>query len=251
MTTLAQFLGQGVDPGAVQFDEQFAAALLPFLMAAPQGSIFINSGYRSPEAQASIIASNWGNFDLNPADRARWEADVAQFGAIEAGRRWAPVFTGARRLSDGSPFRNWIGLPGSSNHQHGHAADLGYTGEGQAWAHANAADYGLNFRLGNEPWHIELAGRAPSAGGGGGGGPRLSFGGAGPTPADLAALPFSMGAPAPALGLPFGAPGMAPATPMQRQRQNFADMIASVQEQQAQDLERARGPGIAAILNQM
>lgn len=45
--------------------------------------------------------------------------------------------------------------PGKSNHNHGLAGDLVYTGDGKAWAHANAAKYGLYFPMSYEPWHIE------------------------------------------------------------------------------------------------
>lgn len=59
--------------------------------------------------------------------------------------------------------------PGRSNHERGLAADLVYTGDGAAWAHANAARFGLKFPMLSrakgrkfEPWHVELADAAPT-----------------------------------------------------------------------------------------
>lgn len=49
-----------------------------------------------------------------------------------------------------------VAKPGSSNHNHGLAADLQFLSpEAKAYAHANAAKYGLRFPMGDEPWHIE------------------------------------------------------------------------------------------------
>lgn len=165
--TLGGFLGRGRSDSHLDFNDEFGTSLGPFLSAARSAghNISINSGARSPEAQASILAGNMHKFGFSASDRQQWESDVTQYGAIEAGSRWANRFTNARRTSDGSPMRNWIALPGSSNHQHGGAADLAYSSpEARAWAHDNAATFGLDFRLGNEPWHIELARRAEEDG---------------------------------------------------------------------------------------
>lgn len=49
-----------------------------------------------------------------------------------------------------------VAPPGRSNHNHGVAADLSYEDDNaKAWAHANAAKYGLRFPMNNEPWHVE------------------------------------------------------------------------------------------------
>lgn len=134
-------------------------AALQRLIAGSDGRISISSAGRTPEQQAQIIANNWGRFNLPSADLARWQADVQQYGPTEAGNRWEQTFTNARRRSDGSPFRNWIALPGRSQHQRGMAADLRFaTPEARQWAHQNAAQYGLTFPLSNESWHIELIG---------------------------------------------------------------------------------------------
>lgn len=45
--------------------------------------------------------------------------------------------------------------PGHSNHERGVAYDIGGNLE---CAHAHAAEYGLTFPMGHEPWHIEPAG---------------------------------------------------------------------------------------------
>lgn len=65
---------------------------------------------------------------------------------------------------------NWVACPGGSGHGFGIAADLAYNGNSCSqgnwdcnaaakWVHDNAASYGLNFRLSNEPWHIEPTNR--------------------------------------------------------------------------------------------
>lgn len=59
-----------------------------------------------------------------------------------------------------------IACPGGSRHGFGIAADLRFDGTGcpeddfdcnaaATWVHANAANYGLKFRMNYEPWHIE------------------------------------------------------------------------------------------------
>lgn len=62
---------------------------------------------------------------------------------------------------------NWVACPGGSRHGFGIAADLSFNGtscsggwdcnSAATWVHANAANYGLNFRMSWEPWHIEPA----------------------------------------------------------------------------------------------
>jgi hypothetical protein len=106
-----------------------------FLQAAKNEGINlqIGSGYRSVERQAQL-----------------WQQALQKYGSPEAARKW-------------------VAPPGRSMHNSGKAADLWVNGkqisrnskEGE-WAHANAAKYGLHFRMGNEPWHIEpTKGAAP------------------------------------------------------------------------------------------
>lgn len=128
----------------------------------------ITSGYRSPEQQAQIIYDNWHKFDLDQNAKAAWMQDVAELGPKAAGDKWEPIFTKARRTvanGRGDPFRNWIGLPDRSYHQGaglgigGLAIDIEYANDQiSEWMRQNAANYGLNYPLGNEPWHLELAG---------------------------------------------------------------------------------------------
>jgi hypothetical protein len=90
----------------------------------------ILSGYRSVERQREL-----------------WNDAVRRYGSPEAARRW-------------------VAPPGSSQHNHGNAADLTWNGQSLAqapawvvnWLHANAERYGLVFPLSNENWHIELIG---------------------------------------------------------------------------------------------
>lgn len=53
----------------------------------------------------------------------------------------------------------WVAPPGSSPHNKGEAVDLNLPNAAAiAYAHANAAKYGLVFPLANENWHIERQG---------------------------------------------------------------------------------------------
>lgn len=107
-------------------NSNFSAALEAMFAQAPpeiQAQLRVGSGYRSNERQAQL-----------------WEEALQKYGSPEAARKW-------------------VAPPGSSQHNHGNAADLKYLSpEAKAWAHANAAKYGLAFPLDNEDWHIELAG---------------------------------------------------------------------------------------------
>lgn len=80
------------------------------------GRIKITSGYRDPERQAELFRDA-----------------VKKYGSEKAARKW-------------------VAPPGKSNHNHGLAADI--SGD-RAWAHKNAAKYGLVFPMAHEPWHIE------------------------------------------------------------------------------------------------
>lgn len=104
---------------------EFTSALQQLFAAAPPDlGLRVSSGYRSNERQAQL-----------------WEEALAKYGSPEAARKW-------------------VAPPGKSNHNHGHAADLKYLSpEAKAWAHENAAKFGLAFPLGNEDWHVELADR--------------------------------------------------------------------------------------------
>jgi hypothetical protein len=101
-------------------DARFAKALEQ-MIADSGGRMWIVSGFRSVEEQQSL-----------------WDNAVAKYGPDEA--------------------RNWVAPPGSSNHNKGVAVDFGYSDGGLAWAHANAARYGLMYPMDHEPWHIEPMG---------------------------------------------------------------------------------------------
>lgn len=88
-------------------------------------NIKLYSGFRSPERQEELFANA-----------------VKKYGSPEAARRW-------------------VAPPGRSKHNYGLAADLQFLTPGaQEWAHQNASKYGLHFRMGHEPWHIEPIGAA-------------------------------------------------------------------------------------------
>lgn len=102
-------------------NDDFSARMQAFV-AASGGKLSIYSGYRSVETQQQL-----------------WDEAVAKYGPENANM--------------------WVAPPGKSNHNRGMAADIGYeTADAMAWAHANAAKFGLEFPMEWEPWHIEPAG---------------------------------------------------------------------------------------------
>lgn len=95
------------------------AQKLNALIAASGGRLTIGNSYRSTATQQRL-----------------WDAALKKYGSVAAARKW-------------------VAPPGNSKHQEGIAADL----KGDlAWAHANAARFGLYFPMGHEPWHVEIAG---------------------------------------------------------------------------------------------
>lgn len=149
-------------PDARNIDPRLEAAMAAMYAGAPEdlrSQLGMMSAYRSPERQAQL-----------------WEEALAKYGSPEAARKW-------------------VAPPGRSNHNHGLAIDMKYGSDAaRAWAHENAANYGLAFPLSNEPWHIELAGIRD---------------GTAPTPSGYAGLHeqvgqpggYSMGVPVPQAGL--------------------------------------------------
>lgn len=107
-------------------DPNFNSALQQMFMAAPENvraGLRVTSGYRSPERQATLFADA-----------------VKKYGSPQAARKW-------------------VAPPGNSKHNHGQASDLKYLNDdARQWAHANAQQFGLNFPLSNEDWHIEPIG---------------------------------------------------------------------------------------------
>jgi hypothetical protein len=103
----------------------FAEKLAKMLASMPddlKGSVTINSGYRSVERQQQL-----------------WLEALKKYGSPEAARKW-------------------VAPPGSSQHNKGNAADLGYGSDAaRQWVHQNAGNFGLSFPLANENWHIEDA----------------------------------------------------------------------------------------------
>ena len=115
------FLLAGKDPSHVEgMDAEFRKRLEALIQAAPGGGLQVYSGYRSPERQSQL-----------------YKAAIQKYGSPEAARKW-------------------VAPPGRSRHNHGTAADLKFASpDVQKWVHANAPNYGLHFRMGHEPWHIE------------------------------------------------------------------------------------------------
>lgn len=150
MSVLLQYLAGGKDPSHVNNLQEDFAGRLNQMLAASEGRITINSGYRSEERQAELFA-----------------AAIQKYGSEAAARKW-------------------VAPPGKSNHNFGLAADLGYSGDGEQWAHKNAANFGLHFRMSHEPWHIEMLNGQPTA-----------VGDATGLPLDAAGAPSGRGPPPP------------------------------------------------------
>lgn len=83
-------------------------------------ALALNSGFRSNEEQAVL-----------------WQQALTKYGSADAARKW-------------------VAPPGMSQHNRGTAADLAYASPAvKDWAHQNAGNYGLRYRMQNEDWHIE------------------------------------------------------------------------------------------------
>ena len=148
------------DDSITGMNEQFAANLNTMMAELPEdlaGRLTVYSGYRSADVQAGILANNMGKYGFNPTDIEGWNADVSIMGAEAAGKKWESRF-------NESGIRKFVALPGSSKHQSGQAADLKLDGkrldqideETRRRIHEHAAGYGLTFRMGHEPWQVEL-----------------------------------------------------------------------------------------------
>lgn len=117
-------LGDGKNRSHIDnLNGDFRTALTQMLQDAPvevRDAVRINSGFRDVARQRELF------------DEA-----VRKYGSVEEARKWAAP-------------------PGSSKHNHGHAADLGFDNEdAKRWVHANAEKYGLRFPMAHEPWHVE------------------------------------------------------------------------------------------------
>lgn len=124
-------LGRGGSAGATSSGGMNGTFMerLKALMAAVPG-VSIGSGYRSTERQAELFAKA-----------------VAKYGSEAAARKW-------------------VAPPGKSMHNVGLAADLRFASpEARAQAHRRAGEFGLRFRMGHEPWHVEPAEGRRLAGG--------------------------------------------------------------------------------------
>ncbi len=116
--------------GTQGLTDDFSQRLTQFILdARSQGiDLGVGSGYRSYEKQEKL-----------------WKQALKKYGSPEKARKW-------------------VAPPGGSFHNKGLAVDLNSNGQflgkdannkATEWAHANAKKYGLHFRMGHEPWHIE------------------------------------------------------------------------------------------------
>lgn len=133
-------VGGGTRPDAISglnagFADPLAAMVADAQKIFGAEAIKITSGFRSVEVQQRL-----------------WDEALVKYGSPEAARQW-------------------VAPPGQSRHNYGLAADLGFGDpKVQDWAHQNAGRYGLDFRMQNEPWHIEpqnaaamMSGAAPAS----------------------------------------------------------------------------------------
>ncbi|NBU97899.1 MAG: hypothetical protein EBS19_06775, partial [Spirochaetia bacterium] len=116
--------------GTQGLTDDFARRLTQMILDGRAQGINLNigSGYRSYEKQKKL-----------------WEQALKKYGSPAKARKW-------------------VAPPGGSFHNKGLAVDLSANGrflgksansKATEWAHANAKKYGLHFRMGHEPWHIE------------------------------------------------------------------------------------------------
>lgn len=114
---------------------------------------------QAPQAQQALLPGKLGG--LAPEFGAQLQQMISD--AAEEGIRIG-VTSGLRTFKQQKDIfatarKGYAAPPGRSYHEKGLAADLSYGPGAQAWAHANAAKYGLKFPMQssklNEPWHIE------------------------------------------------------------------------------------------------
>lgn len=114
-------------------DQNMQVGLANLIQSAPpeiRAGLQVFSGYRSVEKQKEL-----------------WQGALKKYGSAAEARKW-------------------VAPPGSSNHNHGKAADMMWNGQRldkapahvREWVHANAATFGLHFPLSNEAWHVETMG---------------------------------------------------------------------------------------------
>ena len=141
------------------------------------GGVTVNNGvFTIPNRRATSDADTpkqSGEYGLNPIFWERLDkfmkAASAQGYKIKITSAWRP-YSKQKSLWDSSSRScsersKWVACPGGSRHGFGIAADLSFNGSSCSgswdcnaaakWAHANAASYGLKFRMSWEPWHIE------------------------------------------------------------------------------------------------
>lgn len=126
---LGNLLG-GDSKAASGLNTSFSDALSRMIADAKSAGhdISITSGYRSLARQQQL-----------------WDDALAKYGSADLARKW-------------------VAPPGNSQHNYGLAADLGYgSSAARSWAQNNADNYGLNFPLSNENWHIEPVGARSGA----------------------------------------------------------------------------------------
>lgn len=221
--------GAATRPDSISgLNPQFAGSLANLFTNAPpdiQRQLHITSAFRSPTAQAGILAGSLGK-RVGPDAVERWNHYVQASGGdvVAAGAAARPWL---RSLG----ITKWVAPPGGSNHQKGEAVDLTYlTPAATQWAHQNAPKYGLDFPLSNEDWHIEPAG---IRGGGGGGAPA-------PTAAGGPAMPPQASFAAAGAAPPAAVAAFAPTEPAAADPGSSFANLASLFTQDQEQRQRQR-----------
>lgn len=160
---LRGILAPGHDASHIDaMNDDMAEGLYSLIQSAPpniRAGFGIQSGTRTVERQSELFAGKIGEM-MGAGARAEYEALVAQVGPVAAGEQFRP-----RARAAG--VTQWVAPPGSSNHNHGNAADISWNGmalgrpgteEATAWMHQAASGAGMAFPLSNEPWHVETGG---------------------------------------------------------------------------------------------
>lgn len=140
-------------PGAMSAQVPASTADLSILKSVASG------GALRPDALTGLQGPFAGQLATMVADaQALFGAEAVKItSAFRSVERQAELWAAAlSKYGSEAEARKWVAPPGHSNHNRGMAADLSYGSPAvQDWFHENAANYGLGFRMGNEPWHIE------------------------------------------------------------------------------------------------
>lgn len=177
-----KFLGEVMESASLSwFDNQPDSTAAYFKFIEGDFSIKLNSPgiiQSGDDITAYMVEGKQGaaHAGLKPSFRKRFASLMST--APPAIRNGLKLFSGHRSIAHqrelwndalakygtAQEARKWVAPPGKSKHGTGAAGDLSFNGvrldqadsEARQWVHENAPKHGLNFRLENEPWHVEV-----------------------------------------------------------------------------------------------